>query len=345
MRGYFYIVKVYGYTSKTFDTVIAAPLILRSEPEFCSPFIATIFNISHNVSLSNKLDKEVDWRKPGEGTHRKVVGASVMDSELFLKVSQREERVDRIKAFLIFPVAAFHLTIMSGSVRANQFMLDTQLSGGFLKKGLNIPFTVGKTVCKFKTVVGLNTFHTDTPAGIPLDQAFQKVGGGIGRLLRIGGQETEPGELVNGGILEQAQLRVSNAAAGNDLYIHLDSFSRTSHLLVRFWCVSLFLLLLWEHHQLTHDPEQALGSAGVAALLQAVPQLHQAKLWIAAAHIPDELQFRFGMLVWMAVRTPGLASQRCHTPIPAGTPKVNIRPALVVLPAGSADAILLRVFH
>ena len=268
-----------------------------------------------------------------------------MNSELIVKVSQREERVDRIKAFLIFPVATFHLAIMSGSVRADQFMLDTQLSGGFLKKGLNIPFTVGKTVSKFKAVVSLDTFHANAPAGIPLHQPLQKVGGGVGGLLRIGGQEAEPGELVNGGILEQAQFWVHDAAAGDDLYIHLDSFSRTSHLLVRFWCVSLFLLVLREHPQFAHDSEQALRPAGIAALLQAVPQLHQADLWIAAAHIPDQLQLRFGMLVWMAVRTPGLASQRCHTPVPAGTPEVNIRPALVVLPAGSADTILLRVFH
>ena len=193
-----------------------------------------------------------------------------MNSELFVKVSQREERVDRIKAFLIFPVAAFHLAIMSGSVRANQFMLDTQLSGGFLKKGLNIPFTVGKTVSKFKAVVSLDTFHTDPPAGIPLHQPLQKVGGGVGGLLRIGGQEAESGELVNGGVLEQAQLRVSDTVAGNDLYIHLDSFSRTSHLLVRFWCVSLFLLVLREHPQFAHDSEQALRPAGVAALFQMV---------------------------------------------------------------------------
>ena len=65
-----------------------------------------------------------------------------MNRELFLKVLQREERVNRIKAILVFPVAAFHLAIMSGCVGTNQFMLDTQLSGGFLKKGLNIPFTV-----------------------------------------------------------------------------------------------------------------------------------------------------------------------------------------------------------
>ena len=132
------------------------------------------------------------------------------------------------------------------------------------------------------------------------------------------------GELVNGGILEQAQFWVRDAAAGDDLYIYLDSFSRTGHLLVRLWRISFFLLLLWEHSQFAHNAKQALRPAGIAALLQAVPQLHQADLWIAAAHIPNQLQLRFGMLVWMAVRTPGLASQRCHTPIPAGTPKVNI---------------------
>ena len=43
-----------------------------------------------------------------------------MNSELFLKVIQREERADRIKAFLVFPVAAFHLAIMSGRVRTDQ---------------------------------------------------------------------------------------------------------------------------------------------------------------------------------------------------------------------------------
>ncbi|MCI9295426.1 MAG: response regulator transcription factor [Lawsonibacter sp.] len=169
--------------------------------------------------------------------------------------------------------------------------------------------------------------------------------GRVGRLLRIGGQKTESGELVNGGILEQAQLRVSNAAAGNDLHIHLDPFSWTSHLLVRFWRISLFLLLLWEHPQFAHDSEQTLRPAGVAALFQAVPQLHQAKLRIAAAHVPDQLQLRFGMPVWMTVRTPGLAGQGLHAPIPASTPEKDIGPALVVLPAGPADTIFLRIFH
>ena len=168
-------------------------------------------------------------------------------------------------------MAALNFSVVSWGVRADELVADAKISGSLFKKGLDIPFAVGKTVCKFKTVVGLNTFHTDTPAGIPLHQPLQKVGGGVGGLLRIGGQEAEPGELVNGGILEQAQFWVRDAAAGHDLYIHLDSFSRTSHLLVRFWCVSLFLLLLREHPQFAHDSEQALRPAGVAALFQTVP--------------------------------------------------------------------------
>ena len=154
-------------------------------------------------------------------------------------------------------------------------MLNTQLSGGFLKKGLYIPFAVGKAVCKFKTLVGLDSFHTDTSAGIPLHQSFQEVGRGVGGLFWVGGQESESGEFVNGGILEQAQFWVSDAAA----------------------------------------------------------------------HIPNQLQFCSGMLVWMTVRTSGLAGQGFHTSIPAGPPEVDIRSVPVVLPAGSAYAVFFRVFH
>ena len=73
-----------------------------------------------------------------------------MGSKLFFKISQGEERVARIEAFVIFSVTALHLAVMSGSIRADEFMLNTKLGGCFLKKGLNIPFAVGKTVGKSK---------------------------------------------------------------------------------------------------------------------------------------------------------------------------------------------------
>ena len=37
-------------------------------------------------------------------------------------------------------------------------MLDAQLSGSILKKGLDIPFAVGKAVGKLKAIVCLDTF-------------------------------------------------------------------------------------------------------------------------------------------------------------------------------------------
>ena len=126
-----------------------------------------------------------------------------MDGKLLLKVRQRKERVKRIKEFLVFPMAALHFAIMPGRVRANELMADAQVGSGFLKKGLDVPFAVGKTISKFKTVISLDTFHMDTLAGIPLHQPFQEISGGIGGLLRISRQETKPGELVSGGILEQ----------------------------------------------------------------------------------------------------------------------------------------------
>lgn len=69
-----------------------------------------------------------------------------MNSQLFLKVRQREERVDRIKVFLVFPVAAFHLAIMSGRVWVDELMPDTQLGGGFLKKDSIFPYVL----CSYK---------------------------------------------------------------------------------------------------------------------------------------------------------------------------------------------------
>ncbi len=73
-----------------------------------------------------------------------------MNSELFLKVIRREEKMNSIKVFLLFLETALHLAIMPGRVGANKLMLNTQLSGSFLKKGLDIPFTVGKTLCNEK---------------------------------------------------------------------------------------------------------------------------------------------------------------------------------------------------
>ena len=192
-------------------------------------------------------------------------------------------------------------------------MLDAQLSGSILKKGLDIPFAVGKAVGKLKAIVCLDTFHTDSPACVPLHQTLEEVRGGIGGLLGIGGQKAEPGKLVNSGVLEKTQLRICDTATRDDLHIHLDSLAGIGHLLIGLWSIGLFLLLFWKHTQLAHHAEQALRPAGIPPLPQTVPQFYQAQGRIVAAHIPDLLQLRFCVLVGMAVRTPGLAEARDST--------------------------------
>ena len=62
-------------------------------------------------------------------------------------------------------------------------------------------------------------------------------------------------------------------------------------------------------------------------------------------HVADELQLGLRVLVWMAVGASGLAGQGRHTSVPALPPEIDVRPALVVLPTGAADAVFLRVLH
>lgn len=73
-----------------------------------------------------------------------------------------------IKAILVFPVALFHLAIVSGRVRTDQFMANAQLSSSFLKQGSDISFAVGEAAGKLKAIVCLGTFHADSPAVVPL---------------------------------------------------------------------------------------------------------------------------------------------------------------------------------
>ena len=146
----------------------------------------------------------------------------------------------------------------------------------------------------------------------------------LGALLLAGSQETKPRELVNGGVLKQAQFRVCNTPAGHYLHIYLDPLAGIGHLLVGFGLVCLFLLRRRKQAQLAHYAKQALRAAGIATLPQPVPQLHHTQVWVTAAHIPDQLQFRLCVLVGMAVGPPGPAGQGLHRSIPAAFPEVDV---------------------
>ena len=153
------------------------------------------------VGLSNILDGELERRKPFKRPHREVVGAAVVDSKLLCEVIQGKESVRRIEALLILAVAALHFAVVTRCIGANQLVADTQLGGSRLKESGSVLFAGKETVGELNAVVGLNALHSDTPAGVPLGQLFQEVGGGIGGLLRVGSQEAQACELVNSSVL------------------------------------------------------------------------------------------------------------------------------------------------
>ena len=117
------------------------------------------------------------------------------------------------------------------------------------------------------------------------------------------------------------------------------------HLLIGLRFVRFLCFFLWKQPQSAHDPIQAFWTAGIPPPPQTAPQFDQAQVRVSAVHILNQLQFFFCMLVRVAVGPPRLTGQRFHCSIPACLPEVDVRPALVVFPAGAAHTVFLRVFH
>lgn len=124
------------------------------------------------AGLSNILDNILDRRYPTERPHGKVVRALVVDGKLLRKIVQREESVAGIKVFLVLAVTAFHLAVVSERIRTYQLVPDLQALCSFFEEGRKNSLAIRKAVGKFKTVVGLDAFDSNTAPSKPLDQLF-----------------------------------------------------------------------------------------------------------------------------------------------------------------------------
>ena len=125
-----------------------------------------------------------------------------MDRKLFSKVVQRIKTVGIIEAFLVFPVAAFDLTVVSGSVGTDELVANPQFGSSQFKSGGNVPLTVCETIGKFKAIIGLDTLYGDASAFIPNNEPLQKIRRGIGGLLGVSGQKAQAGKFINRSVLE-----------------------------------------------------------------------------------------------------------------------------------------------
>ena len=89
--------------------------------------IASIFSdlVSlFRVGMSNILDGELVRRGPVKRSHREVVGAAVMDSELLGEVIEGVETVTGVKALLILPVASLDLAVVARCVGTDELVAD-----------------------------------------------------------------------------------------------------------------------------------------------------------------------------------------------------------------------------
>ena len=67
--------------------------------------------------------------------HGEVVGAADVDSKLLSKVMEGVKAAAGVETFLILPVAAFYLAVVSGRIGADELMSDPQFGCGGFKKG------------------------------------------------------------------------------------------------------------------------------------------------------------------------------------------------------------------
>ena len=77
--------------------------------------------------------QELQRRKPTEGSHRQVVGSSLMGSELPIKIGERKEAVGVIESFPFFSVTSFDLTVVARCIGTNKFMAYAEFGGSLLE--------------------------------------------------------------------------------------------------------------------------------------------------------------------------------------------------------------------
>ena len=70
-----------------------------------------------------------------------------------------------VAAIWVFAMAMFYLSVVPGSVGANELVANAQFPGFGLKEGFNIALAVGEAVGELKTVIGLDALDGNAFAG------------------------------------------------------------------------------------------------------------------------------------------------------------------------------------
>ena len=101
-----------------------------------------------------------------------------MCSELHTKIGKREETVCIVETLLVFTVAALHLAVVMWRVWADQFVPDPKARSGQFNASKPVFLVSREMVGKLNTIPYTTAFE-------PGYHFLQKIGGGIGTLLRV----------------------------------------------------------------------------------------------------------------------------------------------------------------
>lgn len=161
-------------------------------------------------------------------------------------------------------------------------------------------------------------------------------------------QITEAAVFVEEGILIISAFFGSgaNQAALRDKFdVNLHPLAWILHLFIGLWDIFRVWQLLCHLAALAQETVQSRDGARVAPQLQLYPEYHQTSIGVAAAHIPDELDFIGSMLVWMAVRTVGTILQGLQRSVIALAPAVDILPVGAVADRRFCHSVLLCIAY
>ena len=85
-----------------------------------------------------------------------------------------------IEVFIIFSVTSFNFTVVSGSVRLDEFVLDREFLKGCFKEGFLVGAERVEAVCEFQPIIRLDAFNSIRET---LNTMTDELGRGIGIML------------------------------------------------------------------------------------------------------------------------------------------------------------------
>ena len=260
------------------------------------------------------------------------------EGKLSGKVSEREELVRSIEFFIVLAVAALDLAIVSGCVRADEFVLDAELGKGLLKECRGGGLGTVQPVGELGTVVGLNTRN-----GIRefLHNMTKEEAGRIGAVFLKGFEITETGILIDEGVLVELLTGgiTDQASRWNKLDVDLAALSGIGHLLIGLG--DILGIGQFDSHlaPFTQEPVKTRNGSGISSLPELDPEYDQTGVRVPAAHIVDEFNLFRPVLVGMMVWTMGTVGQRLQGSVVPLTPSVDILAVGVVADGGFRDAM------